>query len=296
MARNRKASREARRKRQELIRSIMSPATPQPTQPADIIQLPRTTQQTELPKPKKKAKVKPHKPSRTAQQEQHKQASRLTVEEPKSIRRTALLQEDFPIAGIRTGNQENLEHEGKPENLKHTGNVANLNRKGNVANLNRKGRKKGSKNKQQRQQIKDAKRKARAQRKHPQPEPSLIDYEAVVFHIYDAIVDAINNAPTEVIVFSKTGRGQRQVNYVELDTQKQQLLSILDDTIANASDEVQLFKYYESRQEEIFEALDALNYASSSDQVEQSFAFVAKILKHGRALSKQEATNLSAYA
>lgn len=287
MARNRKASREARRKRQELIRSIMSPATPQPTQPADIIQLPRTPQQTELPKPKKKAKVKPHKPSRTAQQEQHKQASRLTVEEPKSIRRTASLQEDFPKAGIRTGN---------PENLKHPGNVANLNRKGNVTNLNRKGRKKGSKNKQQRQQIKDAKRKARAQRKQPQPEPSLIDYEAVVFHIYDAIVDAINNAPTEVIVFSKTGRGQRQVNYVELDTQKQQLLSILDDTIANASDEVQLFKYYESRQEEIFEALDALNYASSSDQVEQSFAFVAKILKHGRALSKQEATNLSAYA
>ena len=107
-------------------------------------------------------------------------------------------------------------------------------------------------------------------------------------NIIDVIRDKIRELPNTRGFFKK----RYGFFYVDFESKKSSLESILDDTLSSVDDFSQLEQYYIENQSRIIELLEITMYDSDGDKVESTFVELAILLK-GSALSMLEAQEIS---
>lgn len=108
--------------------------------------------------------------------------------------------------------------------------------------------------------------------------------------ITDRIIEYISSIPS----WRGFGSSSRGFHQSDFSGRKNELISILNDRIANTSD-VDLEQYFQSNEDKIMEKIEVIKYDSDENTVEASWIALAVIIK-GTSLTHEEAEDISLLA
>jgi hypothetical protein len=139
---------------------------------------------------------------------------------------------------------------------------------------------------QRKQEVKqEAIRKAKETRKRKK---KISTPNGQIYYPTISIIDTIRDRISELTREAKPP--------VPIETRKNELLSIFDDTVTMFEDNIEEFEnYLEAHESEIAELLNVISYDSDAEQISASFVLLGRIL-NTQSLSMSQAENLSMMA